>query len=479
MTTRHSKSWFRPRFTIGALLLLMAVCAPFLAYLSVIRRWNDQRQAAHQEVIAKGIHLGGDNQSPPATSPKDKSSSARKFWAAIVGNPELPNFTRVQIHDFFGKNRPRPPITDRDLQQLEYLPEIEEITFYYSRDITDEGLAVLGKLPKLRRIQLQDMALIRGDFLDHLPDNCPLESLWFDDLKGLEGEKLKSLKRFKNLQKISIGICPLLSDATLADVDLPPSLRELTLFRTAIGDQTLSRWLSQIQFERLSINAAITRGIVPVLSKQTKLDQLEITNAPLLDEDLAFLKNCPRLGGLKLNAMPIRGDVLDHIATPQKLGSLELNNTLINDQNLSKMAQFPKLKHLGLAWTPLTGEGFAAEVNWPMPWSIALSGTHFSDAGKKAFAKMKGLKSVMLPGNWSPEDNRRFPAETTPSNATLNGIFSKNRGAGVIDFRCHLPAIKLEKIDNCPADLMKPVADLQAIGLAEDAAFRAEDKDKP
>lgn len=476
MADKSNRRFPSPRFTLASLLILITLCAAPFTYLSYVRRRNDQRKAAHEDLTSKGMSLR--QISPQSRPPADKSlaapadeSPARQFWAEILGDPKLPKFDHVNIHDFFGKNRPRPPITDTDLAQLQFLPEIESFRFYYSKTVTDEGLAVLGKLPKLKKIQLQSLDQVTGEFLSSLPEDCPVETIWINDLKGLDGPKLTALRRLKNLKMLWISTCPSLSDESLIDVEVPPNVTDLNLNLQGVGDQTIARWLEHVKLDRLEIRCPITRALTPAIATQTNLFQLTITNAPLVDEDFTFLKQWPRLSCLKLNAMPLRGEVLDYIAAPEKLGVLELNNTLFSDKHLPKLANFPKLQLLGLAWTPLTGEGFQADVQWPTPWGIELCGTRFSDAGKDAFTNWKGLKEVCLPSNWTPEDSSRFPNGSAPATPNFNlhvAIISDGKPSRP----CYIPSLKLEKIDNCPADLMKPVADLQTLGLAEAEADR-------
>ncbi len=471
-------SWLRPRFTLAALLLLITLCAPFLAYLSYLRRQNDLRKEAYQKAIDKGMLLKPTTGSPPpATQPDGRADEARKVWATLLGDPKLPNFGRVQIHDFFGKNRPRPPITDKDLESLQYLPEIEDFYFYYSKDVTDQGLSVLGKLPKLKRLTLNDLSLVTGEFLDSFKEDCVLETIHFSSLQGLDGRRLKSLSRLRNLKTLSVHAGPGLDDESLREVNLPPSVTDLNVGTSAVGDETISRWLSQLNLERLTLRCRVSRGIAPALAKQTQLHVLELSNAPLLDEDFEFLKNFPQLKALQLSGLPLRGKLLDHLACPEKVDVLELDNMPLTDDCLPRLAKFKALKILSLAWTPLSGEGFD-DPAMPMPWSLSLAGVRMSDAGKEAFAKCKGLRDVSLPSNWSPDDDQRFVAGNAPTSASRNGYFAlKNSGGGLVS-QSYMPALRLSKIDNCPADLMKPVAELQAMGLAEDKAWREWDEER-
>ena len=476
------KNWrsrvLRPRFTLAALLLLITLFAPWLAYLSYLRRQNDLRKEAYQKAIDKGMLLKPSNgRAAPSPPTAERAAEARKVWTALLGDSKLPNFARVQIHDFFGKKRPRPPITDKDLEGLQYLPEIEHFDFYYSKDVTDQGLAVLGKLPKLKWIMLNELSLITGEFLDHFPDDCALENITFSSLNGLDGRKLKSLGRLRNLKTLSIHGGPALNDESLREVHLSTSVTDLKIYGDAVGDETLTRWLSELRLERLAMHCRVSRAIAPALAQQTNLYVLEVSNAPLLDEDFAFLKNCSQLKSLQLSGLPLNGKLLDYLAYPEKVDLLELENMPLTDDCVPRLTKLKTLKILSLAWTPLSGEGFE-EPLLPNPWSLSLAGVRLSDAGKDAFAKWNELRDMKLPSNWSPEDDRRFAPGKAPSPLYRNGYFvMKSSGEGLAS-QSYMPALRLGKIDNCPADLMKPVAELQAIGLAEDKAWRQWDEER-
>lgn len=468
----------RPRFTLGALLLLVTLCAPGLAYLSYLRRQNDLRKDAYQKAIDKGMLLRPANGSAaPAPPTAEREAHARKVWAALLGDSKLPNFGRVQIHDFFGKNRPRPPITDKDLEGLQYLPEIERFDFYYSKDVTDKGLAELGKLPKLKWLTLNDLSQITGEFLDHFPDDCLLENITFSSLEGLDGRKLRSLSRLRNLKYLSIHGGPKLTDESLREVNLSPSITDLTLRCPSVGDETISRWLSLLKLERLALHCHVSRAVAPALAQQTEIHVLEISNAPLLDEDFAFLKNCTQLKSLQLSGLPLHGKLLDFLACPERVDLLELDSMPLTDDVLPRLAKLKSLKILSLCWTPLSGMGMD-NPTMPTPWSLSLSGVRMSDIGKDAFAKWMELKSVHLPSNWSPEDDRRFAPGKAPSSLCRNGYFAlKNSGEGLAS-QTYMPALRLSKIDNCPVEMMKAVAELQALGLTENKAWRQWDEER-
>lgn len=455
------RRFLRPQFTLATLLILITVSSPFFAYVASVRRWNHHRKLAYSNLLAKGADFRPRGRSNPKA--KSKDNFLHKSWKTITADPNVPGFGIITLAESV-----RGGITDKDLRSLEYFPEIEEFHCHGSAAVTDDGLAVLSELPNLKMVVGYYLPNVTGDFLAEFPKDCKLDCLGFHNCNGLEGKHLAPLSRLQNLTQLSISDVPLVNDESLRDVELPASLTNLHVNRVKIGDATFARWFTQAQLKTLHIHAPITRAIAPAFSKLTAIEELSIQDAPLIDEDFAFLTECHQLGRLSLLSMPVRGELLAFIPHPKKLHGLNLSNTLFSDEHLSKLSKFPNLSGLDLAWTPLTGEGFNADTGLPRPGMFFLTGTRFSDQGKEAFSKFKGLNTVQLPSNWSPVDHQRFADSDKPANPQFNSYFRAPPGGQTWG----PPTLRQEPMDNCPSDLMKPIANLHALGLAEEQEIK-------
>jgi hypothetical protein len=451
------RSWVRPRFTLGALLLVITFCGIFFAYIASVRRWNEHRKKAFEALLSQDVDFLDRGFRTPIRRPE--RTALERLWASTTGDPSLPKFATVILRE-----APTGAINDDDLKSLEYFPEIEEVHCIGSAAVTEEGLRVFSKLPKLKMIAVQNIPHATGEFLNGVRDSS-LEGIRISQpSSAFVTGNLKALIRFKNLRSLAINDALLWTDDSLRDVDLPPSVTDLELTRVGLGDETLTRWLSQRYLRILSVQAPITRAIAPALIKQKNLEILIIKNATLIDEDFAFLKGCPKLQRLILTAMPVRGELLAFLPHPEKFHHLNFSNTLFSDEQLSQLSKFPNLSALDLAWTPLTGESFKADMGLPRPGMFFLTGTRFSDQGKEAFSKFKGLRTVQLPSKWSPADYERFTDSDKPVNPQFNSYFFGAPGGQTYG----PPTLRQEPMDNCPSDLMKPVADLHALGRAEE-----------
>ena len=58
-------------------------------------------------------------------------------------------------------------------------PEIEEIAIRISAGLTDEGLAAVAELPRLRRLQMYEMENVNGGFLAKLSTHPALVQISF------------------------------------------------------------------------------------------------------------------------------------------------------------------------------------------------------------------------------------------------------------------------------------------------------------
>ena len=116
----------------------------------------------------------------------------------------------------------------------------------------------------------------------------------------------------------------------------------------------------------------------------------------------------------------------------------------------------------------------------PVLLHLTLYGSRTSRSGSvvRAFAKWNRQQSVSLPSNWTPADNKRFAAANRPLRPTLYYRF-ENAVGSPFPFDVYHPLRSAERIDNCPADLMNPVADLLAPGFADKEERRLQYEAKP
>lgn len=171
-------------------------------------------------------------------------------------------------------------ITDKDLQFIENFPNLEELFLKNSSNITDDGMAVLTKLPHLKTLSvygtkvteaslplIADLKNLENLYLGSMPlnthTNLPSESPWknqpvvFTDnsLKILEGSNLEKLWFFgptnftpeglaylatmKNLEVFSAESNKITKFdlESIKKISFPPHMKSLTIYQSGLPEE--------------------------------------------------------------------------------------------------------------------------------------------------------------------------------------------------------------------------------------------------
>lgn len=485
MTNQKRRRFFRPRFTLAALLLLISIVSPPLAYFGQRRAWNQKRKTAIESLTAKGFGFSPEVPSefgilPPEASPGLPPAPApvglQKWWRGLLLEDATSQIKMVGYSLTPRRKQSLPPVTDADCQLLALFPEIEFIEIGRADTVSDQGLSSLASLPNLRQLRLSGLTLVDGSFLRNWRKESPLQAIYFWRMEKLKGEHLTEVAIATKLEAFWIGHCPLLTDQSLLNVNLSPRVDRLMVTQCPLGDATLARWLNGRQLKNLNLSARITRNSVAAIESQVGLEQLYLRNTPFIDEDFAFLKHCTQLNNLTLESVPVKGELLKWL-NPDKLSNLSLNSTLLDDSHIASLDRFPSLFSLGLEFTPISGEGFEGVGPFPSSCRISLIGAQFTDQGKAALAKIRfqpGVNSefstVALPSNWTLDDFKKFPEGVAPWKFDVDIALAlsarKSGGANLSYYQAASPLRwAAAPLDNCPAELITPVSTLRDIVL--------------
>jgi hypothetical protein len=391
-SAKAASRWPRPRFTLGALLILILLCALPLAYVAYRRAHNEARKDAFESLTAKGFLF--ELQLAQPMSKSSTPSSPERWWRSLVKADVVPLFTSVRISD---SRSGTAKTSDDDLLRLAAFPEITAISIENAQDISDRGMEVVGKLPRLESLFVLQSPKVTSQFLEIAPP-----------LKGLHLE---------------------------------------------------------VQFR-----AADT----PALQKQTQLEFLKISNAPLTDEDLSFLSHCSQLDTLQLIGIPAKGAFLAEIDPNAPMHFLTISGAPLTDKNAGHLANCPRLVDINLSWTPLTGEFLPPAGAWPMIQRLDLQGTRFSEAGKHKLAQIVVPWHVTYPSNWNSLDMSRYGAAKPPPDFTLNSLFADEAKANSIAVPVFYPPnFQPPRINQCPIELMTEVSRLFEMAKEEHAKWKA------
>lgn len=459
MVVSRLRRRLRPRFTLAALLLLVTVISPPLAYIAQRRNWNQHRKALLKSLEDRDI-VYSTNDDPTLKPPP---TYLQRWWLWTLNEENVGDLGEViYLPPPFPTN---PPFTDNDLRQLRYFPELESLHIGGAKEVTDEGLSVVASLPNLKMLQVGFVPKVSGEFLRPLARRNQLVNLTLHNLPELAGENLNDLSRYDKLETLHLDKCVKLTDESLRAVNLPPQLLHLDLTLKSVGDETLRRWLAQCELETLRLNINVTAKIAPALAKQTKLVDFAIENAPLVDSDLTFLRQNSNLEWLTLSGIPINGEVFGYLPHPKKLQRANFSHTPLTDESAAALAKYTGLDSLNLNCTPLSGEFFAKLDPQVRFQDIYLCGTQFSESGKQSLIDRSGVARLYLPANWTLADFNKIPANrqnwgNDVADAELHAQL--NNSAGL-----YSPATFVRPIDRAPREAMLPVIRLHELAMEQ------------
>lgn len=208
--------------------------------------------------------------------------------------------------------------------------------------ITDTDLAVLARLPNLRKIDLSET---------HITD------------LGLE-----QLKPLDNITDLNLYFCEHVTDGGVAHLKGWKKLQRLNLRGTKITDTSLEHLSTMTSLVALDVGfAMITNDGLAQLSGLSNLRELMIGGNKLSDSGMQFLKSLPGLTKLDLGgaqrtdsglwSVTITDEGLDAVATLAHLRELNLDGTKISDLGLAKLKGLAELRSLNLGRTQISTQG--------------------------------------------------------------------------------------------------------------------------
>jgi len=294
-------------------------------------------------------------------------------------------------------------VTDRGIELLPRLKELEELTLDTAEfitdaamnhlrankklrklvlrgtDITDVALPYIGELTALRTLDLSHSML--GDVgIESLVALTELEDLDLGGTRitGINFHMLKllpKLKRlnFKGIQRRNGGACwtPTIIDRDLDAIAMLTGLEELNL---GIG---LSLGAGMPSSGRSETNCRLTGGIsitdlgIAKLTKLKELKSLELSGAPVTSRGLEILRSLPKLERLSLwNCKKIDDSAAGTLSALARLQILDLSDTPLGDASIAKLEALPNLKMLYLTDTKVSAgaaDAFRAKgrfVSW-------------------------------------------------------------------------------------------------------------------
>jgi internalin A len=286
-------------------------------------------------------------------------------------------------------------VSDRGIERLKALPQLEDLNLYAAEFITDAAVAFLRghrqlKTLNLRGTDVTDTSLtyvaalseLRGldiSFtqitdvgLEHLASLARLEDLNLGGNK-ISGVGLHVLKVLPNLKRLSFygvqrrnaGWCwaPVMTDLELDTISLLSGLEDLNVgFGVGLGVPRPSD-LGPADGEaecRIAGGTRITDFGVAKLARLKKLRQLDLSGAAVTPTGLKSLAALPELQRLSLwNASAIDDTAAAQLEGLSKLVTLDLSNTAVGNETLARLGKLPGLKRLYVNETKISADAIS------------------------------------------------------------------------------------------------------------------------
>jgi hypothetical protein len=254
-------------------------------------------------------------------------------------------------------------VSDQELRRLTLLNELKEINLLACQNVSDSTLEILGMLHSLDKIVLdcKNVTDLGLSYLARLPSAALMQLEHCEQITdaGLaEIGKMSSLKALSMRGSFSWNI----TDAGLAHLGNLHQLEVLTikalslqadLIITDVGLQHIGNlaMLKTLDVDCWGTSINVTNSGLASLGKLTYLQSLRLGGfRDITNPGFQFLSNLPALNSLSLVACRnINAEVLDYLKAPALLTTLELcSGSNIHEECLHRISALPSLKRLSL-----------------------------------------------------------------------------------------------------------------------------------
>ena len=336
-------------------------------------------------------------------------------------------------------------ISADDVALFGRLDDLETLRILNCRGLTDDMVASLAGLTKLRSLALTNTA-ITDDAVETIVESFPeLIELDLSSNTGLTGAAMKSisalaglerldlvqtrfndlhtrrLKKLENLRVLDLRGNMQAGDMTLGAIGGLPSLAAFKHRSTIVSDDGLenlaeSKTLRSLLAQDFVISSASGTHLAAIptlesleifrcqgfgsegvlaLAPLDKLERLTLRDLPEVDDAaLAVLAELPNLKRLYLHELPSVGDVgLAHLAAAQNLEVLDIwALPRMTDAAVEVIASLPKLKELSIRETGVSEASLARIAAMPSLLSLTFKNGDVSPAAEERLTAKKWKK---------------------------------------------------------------------------------------
>ena len=248
-------------------------------------------------------------------------------------------------------------MTDAVLARVSGLNHVTVLSLGGSRQLSDEGLLHLARMPQLERLNLSEYPggklTDRGlAVLRHLPNLRTFEMTW---QRGVTDAGIANLRLCDHLERVDLMGSPT-GNGAIEALQGKPGLRYFSSGKL-VTDAGL-RLLHNFPMLKTWHGAEITSGDTDAVAGASHL----LIDGPFTNQGLASLAGLEGVFDLDLfwHVTGITPDGFAHLVKLPNLGSLGADGELSNDAAMRHIASMPRLRRLRVQETAATDEGFEA-----------------------------------------------------------------------------------------------------------------------
>jgi hypothetical protein len=228
-------------------------------------------------------------------------------------------------------------LTDARLARIVELDHIKALTLGGSRDLTDDGLLMLARMPQLESLNLSEYP--GGNLTD----------------RGLE-----VLRHLPNLRRFEMTWQRGITDAGVANLKYCDGLESVDLMGTPTGDGAIEALQGKMKLRRFHSGKLVTDAGLRLLRNIPALKDLLI-DGPFTNDGLAGLAGLEVVDlDLFWHTTGITSEGFAHLAALPMLESLGADGTLSDDAAMRHIGALTKLRNLRAQESVATDEGFEA-----------------------------------------------------------------------------------------------------------------------
>ena len=284
-------------------------------------------------------------------------------------------------------------VTDRVLARIADLEHVTALNLGGSRELTDDGLLHLARMPQLQYLNLSaypgGKLTDRGlDVLRHLPNLHVFEMTW---QRGITDAGVSNLRFCDRLERVDLMGSPT-GDGAIDALQGKPKLRYFSSGRL-VTDEGLPLLDNFPMLKKWSSGETVASGAHDAIAEAAHL----LIDGPFTNRGLAALAGLEGVFELDLfwHVTGITSDGFVHLRDLPNLASLGADGELTDDVAMRHIAAMPRLRRLRAQGTVATDEGFEAlSRSATIEYLWTRETPHLGSRGFAALSNMPALRGL-------------------------------------------------------------------------------------